>query len=226
MMDSHFTQHSVALAVLSITSILVGYTVGKSLRPPPPVASEAEVNGISEDTSEPTDGDLSAITAGILEPCLGGANGPQDTGRGQNSGVVSAPASRRIPPSSPATDAGKSSLDRPRFPAKQADSRQATLACYKSLSKSNPKVRLPSLLRWSSSHPTQLVKHWERTGQAKIALKGTSEKQIRDLDLAAKAINLCSRIVEDSDLKTSAVLAIGPAPVAIVNQVTGKLRLL
>ncbi|KAJ7139906.1 peptidyl-tRNA hydrolase PTH2-domain-containing protein [Mycena epipterygia] len=91
----------------------------------------------------------------------------------------------------------------------------ATLACYKALVKRNP----------------QLVKHWERTGQAKIALKATSEKQLLELEALAKSLNLCARSVQDQGLTqvdpgTRTVLAVGPAPVELVNRVTGKLRLL
>ncbi|RDB28696.1 putative peptidyl-tRNA hydrolase 2 [Hypsizygus marmoreus] len=91
----------------------------------------------------------------------------------------------------------------------------ATLACYKALVKANPK----------------LVQHWERTGQAKIALKATSEEQLLELEAIAKSLNLCARSVEDQGLTQVAegsrtVLGIGPAPVALINEVTGKLRLL
>ncbi|GLB36394.1 putative peptidyl-trna hydrolase [Lyophyllum shimeji] len=91
----------------------------------------------------------------------------------------------------------------------------ATLACYKALVKKNPK----------------LVQHWERTGQAKIALKATSEEQILELEAIAKSLNLCARSIVDQGLTqvaegTRTVLGIGPAPVALVNEVTGKLRLL
>ncbi|KAJ7706414.1 peptidyl-tRNA hydrolase [Mycena rosella] len=91
----------------------------------------------------------------------------------------------------------------------------ATLACYKTLAKRNP----------------QLVKHWERTGQAKIALKATSEKQLAELETVAKRLHLCARSVQDRGLTqvepgTRTVLAIGPGPVELVNRVTGKLRLL
>ncbi|KAJ3560969.1 hypothetical protein NP233_g10491 [Leucocoprinus birnbaumii] len=91
----------------------------------------------------------------------------------------------------------------------------ATLACYKTLVKKNP----------------GLVSHWERTGQAKIALKGTSEDQLIELEAIAKSLNLCARSIHDAghtqvEAGTRTVLAIGPAPVPLVNEVTGKLRLL
>ncbi|KAF7306726.1 Peptidyl-tRNA hydrolase II [Mycena indigotica] len=86
--------------------------------------------------------------------------------------------------------------------------RTATLSCYRTLVQKNP----------------ALIRHWERTGQAKIALKATSEKQLMELEANAKAKNLCARVVKDGETRT--ILAIGPAPVELVNAVTGKLRLL
>ncbi|KAF9056613.1 peptidyl-tRNA hydrolase PTH2-domain-containing protein [Panaeolus papilionaceus] len=91
----------------------------------------------------------------------------------------------------------------------------ATLACYKALVKKNK----------------SLVNHWERTGQAKIALKATSEDQILELEAIAKSLNLCARSIQDAGRTEVAagsrtVLGIGPAPVSLVNEVTGKLRLL
>ncbi|KDR84776.1 hypothetical protein GALMADRAFT_217839 [Galerina marginata CBS 339.88] len=88
----------------------------------------------------------------------------------------------------------------------------ATLACYKALSKTNQ----------------SLVKHWENTGQAKIALKAKSEDQLLELEAIAKSLNLCARSVLDPEKgeNVRSVLAIGPAPVGLVNEVTGKLRLL
>ncbi|KAG1715785.1 hypothetical protein ID866_1361 [Astraeus odoratus] len=91
----------------------------------------------------------------------------------------------------------------------------ATLACYKALIKSNPK----------------LVQHWERTGQAKIALRSSSEDELLELEAFAKSLNLCARSILDAGRTQIAagsrtVLGIGPAPVDLVNQVTGHLKLL
>ncbi|KAJ4476734.1 peptidyl-tRNA hydrolase PTH2-domain-containing protein [Lentinula aciculospora] len=99
--------------------------------------------------------------------------------------------------------------------AGKISAQHATLACYKALMKKNAK----------------LVRHWERTGQAKIALKGTSEEQLLELEAIAKSLNLCARSIVDAgrtqiEAGTRTVLAIGPAPVRLVNQVTGSLRLL
>ncbi|KAI0050739.1 peptidyl-tRNA hydrolase II [Auriscalpium vulgare] len=91
----------------------------------------------------------------------------------------------------------------------------ATLACYKALVQKNPR----------------LVQHWETTGQAKIALKATSEDQLLELEAIAKSLNLCARAIEDAgrtqvEPGSRTVLGIGPAPVDLINQVTGDLRLL
>jgi len=91
----------------------------------------------------------------------------------------------------------------------------ATLACYKALVKRNP----------------TLVRHWETTGQAKIALKVSSEEEILELEAIAKSLNLCARSIQDAgrtqvEAGSKTVLGIGPAPVELVNQVTGHLRLL
>jgi len=91
----------------------------------------------------------------------------------------------------------------------------ATLACYKTLVKANPK----------------LVQHWETTGQAKIALKANSDDQLLELEAIAKSLNLCARSIQDQgrtqvEEGTRTVLGIGPAPVGLINEVTGKLRLL
>ncbi|EJD55290.1 peptidyl-tRNA hydrolase [Auricularia subglabra TFB-10046 SS5] len=91
----------------------------------------------------------------------------------------------------------------------------ATLACYKTLLKTNP----------------QLLRHWERAGQAKIALQCSSEEELLTLQAVAQSLNVCARSIQDAGRTQIAagsrtVLGIGPAPVQLVNQVTGKLKLL
>ncbi|GAA5827733.1 hypothetical protein JCM5353_002286 [Sporobolomyces roseus] len=91
----------------------------------------------------------------------------------------------------------------------------ATLACYKSLNRSNP----------------GLVNHWERTGQAKIAVKCDSEDELELLQATAKSLGICARSIQDAGRTqvaagSTTVLGIGPAPVRIVNQVTSHLKLL
>ncbi|KZS93283.1 PTH2-domain-containing protein [Sistotremastrum niveocremeum HHB9708] len=91
----------------------------------------------------------------------------------------------------------------------------ATLACYKALSKTNPK----------------LLRHWERTGQTKIAVRCASEDELLLLQATAQSLNVCARSIQDAGRTQIAagsrtVLGVGPAPVRLVNQVTGKLKLL
>jgi PTH2 family peptidyl-tRNA hydrolase len=58
----------------------------------------------------------------------------------------------------------------------------ATLACYKALLSGNP----------------TLLKQWERSGQAKVALKCTTEQELLDLEARAKKLNLCARSIRDA----------------------------
>ncbi|KAG9023556.1 hypothetical protein FRB95_012912 [Tulasnella sp. JGI-2019a] len=91
----------------------------------------------------------------------------------------------------------------------------ATLACYKALEKTNP----------------ALLKHWEHIGQAKVALRCDSEDELLLLQATAQSLNLCARVIRDAGRTQIAsgsqtVLGIGPGPVKLINQVTGKLKLL
>ncbi|KAF8213293.1 peptidyl-tRNA hydrolase PTH2-domain-containing protein [Mycena galopus ATCC 62051] len=177
--QSTLAPHGAALLVLSVTSVAIGYYVGRrSIQVNIPADDQFE-----EDDDEPTDGDLGSIKAGLLEPCKL---------------VLIVRTDLKMTPGKISAQCG-----------------HATLACYKTLVKRN----------------AQLVKHWERTGQAKIALKATSEKQLLELEAQAKRLNLCARSIQDAgrtqvDPGSRTVLAIGPAPVELINRVTGKLRLL
>ncbi|PWN40856.1 peptidyl-tRNA hydrolase II [Ceraceosorus guamensis] len=91
----------------------------------------------------------------------------------------------------------------------------ATLACYKTMMAANPDI----------------VRQWERIGQAKVALKCSSEEEMRRLEESAKALNLCARSIRDAGRTQVAagsrtVLGIGPGPVKLIDQVTGHLKLL
>ncbi|EJD04320.1 PTH2-domain-containing protein [Fomitiporia mediterranea MF3/22] len=91
----------------------------------------------------------------------------------------------------------------------------ATLACYKALGKSNP----------------ALLRRWERTGQSKVALRADSDEDLETMEAMARSLNLCARAIHDAGRTQIAagsrtVLGIGPGPARLVNQVTGKLRLL
>ncbi|KAJ7492838.1 PTH2-domain-containing protein [Mycena latifolia] len=179
--STSFAPHGAALLILSITSVALGYHVGR--RASAPQANTPADEQLLENDDAPSDGDLGAVKAGLFEPCKL---------------VLIVRTDLKMTPGKISAQCG-----------------HATLACYKALVKWNP----------------QLVKHWERTGQAKIALKATSEKQLLELEALAKSLNLCARAVQDRGLTqiepgTRTVLAVGPAPVDLVNRVTGKLRLL
>lgn len=78
----------------------------------------------------------------------------------------------------------------------------------------------PSAIRW-----------WHRTGQAKIAVKIDNDTIMLDLQSKARALGLVSYIVEDAGRTQIAagsktVLAIGPAPVTLIDTITKSLKLL
>ncbi|KAK6535312.1 hypothetical protein TWF694_001776 [Orbilia ellipsospora] len=91
----------------------------------------------------------------------------------------------------------------------------ATLGCYKALSR----------------HAPLLLKRWEYTGQAKIALKVDSEEELLTLQAQAMSVGLVAKVVHDAGRTqiaagSATVLGIGPAPKSVVNQITGHLKLL
>jgi PTH2 family peptidyl-tRNA hydrolase len=72
---------------------------------------------------------------------------------------------------------------------------------------------------------------WEQIGEAKIAVKVESEKELLSVQSEAHKIGLPTFLIADlgrtqipSGSKT--VLAVGPAPVSIINKVTSHLKLL
>ncbi|GET00235.1 PTH2-domain-containing protein [Rhizophagus clarus] len=90
----------------------------------------------------------------------------------------------------------------------------ATLACYKTLQKINP----------------QILKMWEILGQRKITLKVNSYDELLSIEKRAKESGLCARIIHDAGHTqvvpgSATVLGIGPGPVAIIDKVTGHLKL-
>ncbi|ORZ14631.1 peptidyl-tRNA hydrolase [Absidia repens] len=91
----------------------------------------------------------------------------------------------------------------------------ATLACYKAVQKTNPKA----------------LQKWERSGQAKVALKAVSEEQLLELQAVALSLNITAQSICDAGRTQIAagsrtVLGVGPGPVDLLNQVTGHLKLL
>jgi len=45
---------------------------------------------------------------------------------------------------------------------------------------------------------SQLLRHWEWTGQAKIALQAKSEEDILLLQATAQSLNLVARVIQDA----------------------------
>ncbi|KAG8978140.1 hypothetical protein FRC05_011256 [Tulasnella sp. 425] len=154
----------------------------------------------SDDEEAGADGDLASVTPGLFEECKMVLVVRSDLG--MTKGKIAAQCGH------------------------------ATLACYKTLQKSNP----------------ALLAHWERIGQAKVALRCDSEEELLLLQATAQSLNLCARTIRDAGRTqiaagSTTVLGIGPGlhsfttamhldseldlgPVKLVNQVTGKLKLL
>jgi PTH2 family peptidyl-tRNA hydrolase len=72
---------------------------------------------------------------------------------------------------------------------------------------------------------------WLFEGQRKIAVKVKDEKELSELESAAKDLGLPNALIVDRGLTqipegTVTCLGIGPAPETLVDNLTGKLRLL
>ena len=72
---------------------------------------------------------------------------------------------------------------------------------------------------------------WRRCGQPKIALKAGGDADLRELGRRARALGLPTHLVRDAGRTQIAagsqtVLAVGPGPRSVVDQVTGHLKLL
>lgn len=81
------------------------------------------------------------------------------------------------------------------------------------------------------SNNKSLLTQWESNGQAKICVRVENEQQLLDTIDTAYKLNIHTFIVRDAghtqvapDTLTCA--AIGPAPESLIDQVTGKLKLL
>ncbi|KAJ1655979.1 Peptidyl-tRNA hydrolase protein 2, mitochondrial [Dispira simplex] len=90
----------------------------------------------------------------------------------------------------------------------------ATLGCYQRISKTNPKM----------------LQAWEYTGQAKVTVKCDDEKDMLALQEHARSLGLTCYSVRDAGRTqipagSRTVLGIGPGPISLVNQVTGRLKL-
>jgi PTH2 family peptidyl-tRNA hydrolase len=83
----------------------------------------------------------------------------------------------------------------------------------------------------SNENWRQWLYNWEHVAEAKVAVKCNSEKELDDLEKRAIEMGLPTMVIVDAGRtqiapNSKTVLAIGPAPVSIVNQVTGHLKLL
>ncbi|KAL8864948.1 MAG: hypothetical protein Q9174_007152 [Haloplaca sp. 1 TL-2023] len=95
----------------------------------------------------------------------------------------------------------------------------ATLACYRALSNTFPLSLNP------------VLKQWERMGQAKVVVQAKNEEELETLQAQALSLGLCGQIIHDAGRTqiasgSATVLGVGPGPKSVVDQVTGKLKLL
>jgi PTH2 family peptidyl-tRNA hydrolase len=77
----------------------------------------------------------------------------------------------------------------------------------------------------------ETVRRWEREGSRKVALRAESEGELLGLYEHAQKLKLPVSLVADAgrtqlEPGTLTALAIGPGPENLIDQVTGKLRLL
>ncbi|KAG8892707.1 hypothetical protein FRB99_002491 [Tulasnella sp. 403] len=189
-------------AAVSAVSLAVGYYVGRSTLPPQPSSSSVAAlpaSSTSETSEEP------AATA-VLADNDSDDEGAYDADLSAVSpGLFEECKLILIVRTDLGMTKGKIA----------AQCGHATLACYKALLKFNP----------------ALLRHWELRGQAKVALRCDSEEEMDLLEAAASSLNICARSIRDAGRTqipsgSKTVLGIGPAPVKLVNQVTGKLKLL
>lgn len=92
----------------------------------------------------------------------------------------------------------------------------------------------------SHPHLSPLLRRWESSGQAKIALQappppvgggGGGEGELENLRAQARQLGLCATIVHDAGRTqiaagSATVLGVGPGPKSVVDLVTGGLKLL
>ncbi|GAW15025.1 hypothetical protein ANO14919_044330 [Xylariales sp. No.14919] len=99
----------------------------------------------------------------------------------------------------------------------------ATLACYKTLSR--------SAARQPTSAEAKILQRWERLGQAKIAVQVKSQDELLTLMGKARGLGVTAEVIQDAgrtqiDPGSLTVLGVGPAPKSLVDQITGGLKLL
>lgn len=78
---------------------------------------------------------------------------------------------------------------------------------------------------------SSILRRWERTGQAKVALQVATEAELETLLARARSLGLCAQVVRDAGRTqvasgSATVLGVGPGPRSVVDAVTGGLKLL
>lgn len=78
---------------------------------------------------------------------------------------------------------------------------------------------------------SSILRRWERTGQAKVALQVATEAELETLRARARSLGLCAQVVRDAGRTqvasgSATVLGVGPGPRSVVDAVTGGLKLL
>lgn len=96
----------------------------------------------------------------------------------------------------------------------------AALACYRKISENNG----------GSSYNPHMVSRWLSGGQAKITLKCPDKGSMDELYAKALAYNVNCYIVHDAGRTqiasgSATVLGLGPAPKAVLDEITGQLKL-
>ncbi|XP_072022280.1 peptidyl-tRNA hydrolase 2, mitochondrial-like [Amphiura filiformis] len=90
----------------------------------------------------------------------------------------------------------------------------ASVSCYKQIAKKNP----------------DMLKQWEFYGQPKVVTKVQDEESLLQLAQKARELGLVTSIIQDAGRTQIApgsktVLGVGPGPAALVDRVTGELKL-
>ncbi|KAH6620950.1 peptidyl-tRNA hydrolase PTH2-domain-containing protein [Chaetomium sp. MPI-SDFR-AT-0129] len=104
-----------------------------------------------------------------------------------------------------------------------AQASHATLACYKTL--------LRAAQTSPQSSEAQLLRQWDRRGQAKVAVQIKGEDELLELMGRARSLGVTAEVITDAGRTQIAagsrtVLGVGPAPKSLVDQITGHLKLL
>ncbi|KAK0560014.1 hypothetical protein OC844_004018 [Tilletia horrida] len=91
----------------------------------------------------------------------------------------------------------------------------ATLAAYKAALRNTP----------------EYVQQWERLGQAKVAVKCSSEQELLEVEQRAKKFGVVAKSITDAGRTqipagTRTVVGVGPGPVSLMDKITGGFKLL